>query len=57
MRTLAANAALDAPKSVPGSTHFRVLMLSALLLFGLAFVFNGLAERVRERLRRRYRDL
>lgn len=36
------------------STHYRILFLSALLLFGLTFVVNTAAEVVRLRLRKRY---
>ncbi len=57
MRTLAANIAVEMPESEVGSTHYRVLFLAALVLFSLTFVFNTVAELVRQRLRERYSSL
>ncbi|MFV0477387.1 MAG: ABC transporter permease subunit [Parahaliea sp.] len=57
MRTLAANIAVEMPEATFASTHYRVLILSALLLFVLTFVFNTVAELVRQRLRVRYGSL
>jgi len=57
MRTLAANIAVEMPESAVGSTHFRVLILAALVLFGFTFLFNTVAEVVRHRLRQRYSSL
>jgi phosphate transport system permease protein len=57
MRTLAANIAVELPETAVGSTHFRVLFLSALVLLVLTFVLNTAAEVVRQRLRRRYASL
>ena len=57
MRTLAANIAVEMPESAVNSSHYRILFLSALILFGLSFAFNGLAEVVRQRLRIRYGEL
>ena len=54
LRSLSANIAMEAPESIVGSTHFRVLFLAALLLFAFTFVINTLAELVRQRLRYRY---
>ncbi|MHA7817428.1 MAG: ABC transporter permease subunit [Pseudohaliea sp.] len=54
LRSLSANIVMEAPESIVGSTHFRVLFLSALLLFAFTFVINTLAELVRQRLRYRY---
>jgi phosphate transport system permease protein len=53
-RTLSANIAVEIPEAPQGATLYRVLFLSALLLFVVTFVANGLADVVRERLRRRY---
>jgi phosphate transport system permease protein len=39
------------------STHFRVLFLSAFVLFVLTFVLNTAAEVVRNRLRKKYGSL
>ncbi|MFU8815649.1 MAG: ABC transporter permease subunit [Pseudomonadales bacterium] len=57
MRTLAANIAVELPETAVGSTHFRVLFLSALVLLFFTFVLNTAAEMVRQRLRRRYASL
>ncbi|GEK47204.1 phosphate ABC transporter permease [Bisbaumannia pacifica] len=57
LRSFAANLAIELPEAVPGGTHYRVLLLSALLLFLFTFVVNTLAELVRRRLKRRYRRL
>ncbi len=57
MRTLAANIAVELPETAVGSTHFRVLFLSALVLLGFTFVLNTAAEVVRQRLRKRYASL
>lgn len=57
MRTLAANVAVEMPESEVGSTHFRLLFLSGLVLFLFTFFFNTVAEVVRTRLRRKYSSL
>jgi phosphate transport system permease protein len=57
MRTLAANIAVELPETAVGSTHFRVLFLSALVLLVFTFVLNTAAELVRQRLRKRYASL
>ncbi|SIT69219.1 phosphate transport system permease protein [Ectothiorhodosinus mongolicus] len=57
MRTLAANIAVELPETAVGSTHFRVLFLSALVLLVFTFLLNTLAEIVRQRLRKRYASL
>ncbi|GAA0558916.1 hypothetical protein GCM10008997_03700 [Halomonas salifodinae] len=57
MRSFAANLAIELPEAVPGGTHYRVLLFSALLLFLFTFAVNTLAELVRRRLKRRYRQL
>ena len=57
MRTLSANIAVEMPESEVDSTHYRVLFLAALVLFGFTFVFNTAAEIVRQRLRKRYSSL
>lgn len=56
LRSLAANIAIEIPEAVMCSGHYRVLFLTALLLFIFTFVVNTLAETLRQRLRRRYRD-
>jgi len=54
MRTLSANIAVEISEAPQGGTLFRVLFLSALLLFVLTFLVNTLAEVMRQRLRRKY---
>ena len=57
MRTLSANLAVEMPEAALDSTHYRVLFLSGLVLFIFTFIFNTLAEVVRERMRRKYGSL
>lgn len=57
LRSLAANIAIEMPESRVGSSHYRVLFLTALLLFLFTLVVNTLAELMRQQLRRRYRAL
>jgi phosphate transport system permease protein len=55
MRTLSANIAVEIPEAPFGGTLYRVLFLSAALLFLLTFVVNTIAELMRQRLRDRYK--
>lgn len=57
MRTLAANVAVEMPEAEVDSTHYRILFLAALVLFVFTFMFNTLAEIVRQRLRKKYSSL
>ncbi|MEI7795628.1 MAG: phosphate ABC transporter permease [Methylococcaceae bacterium] len=57
LRTLAANIAVEMPETEVDSTHYRVLFLAALVLFMFTFVFNTLAEVIRQRLREKYSSL
>jgi phosphate transport system permease protein len=57
LRTLAANIAVEMPESQVDSSHYRVLFLAALVLFIFTFVFNTLAEIIRQRLREKYSSL
>ncbi len=57
MRTLAANIAVEMPEAEVGSTHFRLLFLSAFTLFILTFIFNTLSEIISTRLRNKYSNL
>lgn len=57
LRTLAANIAVEMPESEVGSSHYRVLFLAAFVLFVFTFVFNTLAEFIRQRLREKYSSL
>jgi len=54
MRTLAANIAVETPEAPQHGSLYRVLFLTALLLFLLTFVLNTIAELVRQQLRKRY---
>ncbi len=57
MRTFAANIAVELPEAEVDSSHYRILFLTALVLFMITFVFNTVAEVVRQRLRDRYGSL
>jgi len=57
LRTLSANIAVEMPETEVGGTHYRILFLSGLVLFTLTFLFNTLAEVVRQRLRKKYASL
>lgn len=57
MRTLSATIAVEMPESEVGSSHYRLLFLSALILFIFTFAVNSLAEIVRQRLRDKYSSM
>lgn len=57
LRTLSANIAVELPESEVGGTHFRLLFLAGLVLFLFTFMFNTLAEVVRQRLRQKYASI
>lgn len=57
MRTLSANIAVELTETAVGSTHYRILFFSALVLLILTFVVNTAAEIIRQRLRQRYSNL
>ncbi|STO56575.1 ABC transporter permease subunit [Grimontia hollisae] len=57
LRTLSANIAVEMPESEVGSSHYRVLFLTAFILFSFTFLFNTMAEFVRQQLREKYRAL
>ncbi len=52
-RTLSANIAVEMMEAVEGSTNYRTLFLAAVILFGLTFTINTIAEQVRQRYRKR----
>jgi phosphate transport system permease protein len=54
MRTLSANIAVEIPEAPVDGTLYRILFLTAVLLFIMTFCVNTLAEIVRQRLRRKY---
>jgi phosphate transport system permease protein len=56
-RALSANIAVELPEAPDAGTLYRVLFLSAFILFCMTFVLNTVAELVRLRLRKRYRYL
>ena len=53
-RTLSANIAVEIPEAPYHGTLYRVLFVSAVLLFLLTFLVNTVAEIVRQRLRKKY---
>ncbi|EXJ09693.1 ABC transporter permease subunit [Nitrincola nitratireducens] len=57
MRSLSANIAMELPEAQAGSTHYRVLLLSVLILFVFTFVLNTLAALIRQGLKKRYQQL
>jgi phosphate transport system permease protein len=56
-QTLSAAIATELPEAARGSTHYRVLFLAALVLFGMTFIVNTAAELIRQRFRRRAHEL
>jgi phosphate transport system permease protein len=54
MRTMSACIAVELPEAPYGATLYRVLILTALLLFAITFVINTLAVMVATRLRKRF---
>jgi phosphate transport system permease protein len=54
MRTMSACIAVELPEAPYGGTLYRVLILTALLLFGMTFVINTAAVMVANRLRKRF---
>ncbi len=56
-RALSANIAVEMPEAEVASTHYRILFLAALVLFMVTFMFNTVAEIVRQRLREKYSSL
>jgi len=54
MRPLSANIAVEIPEAPVGGTLYRILFLSAVILFTMTFILNTAAELVRQRLRKKY---
>ena len=54
MRTMSANIAVEIPEAPHEGTLYRVLFLTGVLLAGVTFIVNTVAEIVRQRLRERY---
>jgi len=57
LRSMAANIAVELPEAAQGSTHYRILFLSALVLFMFTFTLNSFAELLRARYRARNKAL
>ncbi|WP_370316799.1 ABC transporter permease subunit [Pseudoalteromonas sp.] len=57
MRTLAANSAVEMPEYEVGSSHYRILFFAAFVLFIVTFIFNTVAEFVRQQLRDKYSSM
>jgi len=53
-RTLSANVGVEIGEAAVGTTHYRLLFFSALVLFVITFIANTAGELVRQRLRERY---
>lgn len=56
-RTLAANVGVEMPEAAVGTTHFRLLFVSALVLFVFTFIVNTVAELARQHLREKYSSI
>jgi phosphate transport system permease protein len=56
-RAMSANIAVELPEAPDGGTLYRVLFLSAFILFCMTFALNTAAELIRLKLRRKYRYL
>lgn len=55
MRTIAANIAVEVPEAPFEGTLYRVLFLSAVILFLFTFSLNLIAELIRSKLRKKYK--
>jgi phosphate transport system permease protein len=53
VRSIAATLAIELPDAAVASTHFQVLVLAALMLFAVSFVFNTIAQVLKRRLMNR----
>lgn len=56
LRALAANIAIELPEAAQNGAHYRILLLTALVLFVFVFLINTLAEALRLRLRAHYQQ-
>jgi len=57
LRALSANIAVELPEAPKDATLYRVLFLTGLVLFGMTFLINTVAELVRLRFRKRAMQL
>jgi phosphate transport system permease protein len=56
-RGLTSTLAVELPEAASGSSHFRVLFIAALVLLMLTFAVNTIAELIRQRIRKQYKNL
>ena len=56
-RALSANIAVELPEAPVGSNLYRVLFLTALILFAFTFILNSMGELVKAALRKKYEQL
>jgi phosphate transport system permease protein len=54
LRSLSANIAVEIPEAPLDGSLYRVLFLSAVLLFVFTFIINTMAEALRQRFRKKY---
>jgi phosphate transport system permease protein len=54
LRSLSANIAVEIPEAPLDGSLYRVLFLSAVLLFIFTFIINTVAEALRQRFRKKY---
>jgi len=54
MRPLSANIAVEIPEAPVDGSLYRILFLSAVILFVMTFIVNTVAELIRQRLRAKY---
>ncbi|MSN25961.1 MAG: ABC transporter permease subunit [Geobacter sp.] len=54
LRSLSANIAVEIPEAPVFSSLYRILFLSAVLLFIFTFIINSVAEALRQRFRKKY---
>jgi phosphate transport system permease protein len=57
LRSVSASLALELPEAPKTSSHYQVLFVMGVLLFGLTFIVNTVAEIIRSRVRMRVRGL
>jgi phosphate transport system permease protein len=55
-RTLSANIAVELPEAPLGSSVYRILFLTALLLFVFTFMINMLTDMIRKRMMKRFKS-
>ncbi len=53
-RAMSANIAVEIPEAPVGGTLYRVLFLTAVLLFAFTFILNTVSSLIGDRLRKKY---